>query len=196
MIWGKDQNVNSRSVRGLPNLFHGLGTKQLYWQDLPTWRLVRFGILSTSLWNHWNQNTSTRFVQAPNSTFNDSSCSSIAKRPEAILTAHTAPLDLKFGVGDDSSTLYVGMHGRWHTDLHVVRRLSSSFPNFINLGSTAHSGIQSAPSIHSYPCPNCTYEFSGGQDRGFVFFFWHLDPQCSTGFANSLNRCNRQRGCY
>lgn len=37
-----------------------------------------------------------------------------------ILTAHTAPLDMKFGVGADSN-LYLGMHGRWHSNLHIVR---------------------------------------------------------------------------
>ncbi|KAF9534305.1 hypothetical protein CPB83DRAFT_879539 [Crepidotus variabilis] len=54
------------------------------------------------------------FVQAPNSTSNDTTCDHTkAKKPEAVLTVHTAPLDMKFGVGSDSN-LYVGLQTLFH----------------------------------------------------------------------------------
>ncbi|PPQ71370.1 hypothetical protein CVT24_011756 [Panaeolus cyanescens] len=54
------------------------------------------------------------FVQAPNSTLTDSWCEANAVKPKAMLPPHTAPLDMKFGVGDDAVNLYVSLHGSWN----------------------------------------------------------------------------------
>ncbi|KAJ3500222.1 hypothetical protein NLJ89_g9889 [Agrocybe chaxingu] len=53
------------------------------------------------------------FVQAPNATLTDAWCDNNAVKPIALLPPHTAPLDIKFGVGSDTN-LYVPMHGSWN----------------------------------------------------------------------------------
>ncbi|TFK32758.1 hypothetical protein BDQ12DRAFT_701066 [Crucibulum laeve] len=52
------------------------------------------------------------FVQAPNTTLTDAWCGSNAVKPTVLLPPHTAPLDMKFGLGSDTN-LYVGLHGSW-----------------------------------------------------------------------------------
>ncbi|KAF9057253.1 hypothetical protein BJ165DRAFT_1333787, partial [Panaeolus papilionaceus] len=54
------------------------------------------------------------FVQAPNSTLTDAWCQANAVKPSLLLPPHTAPLDMKFGVGNDKTNLYVGLHGSWN----------------------------------------------------------------------------------
>lgn len=52
---------------------------------------------------------------------NDTTCEGIAKKPEVIVVDHASPMDIKFGVGEDDTNLYLTMHGRWHSDRHEVR---------------------------------------------------------------------------
>ncbi|KAH7103746.1 soluble quino protein glucose dehydrogenase [Auriculariales sp. MPI-PUGE-AT-0066] len=54
------------------------------------------------------------FVQEINGTQSDASCESAVK-PDLMLQAHTAPLDIKFGVGDDTNA-YIAFHGSWNRD--------------------------------------------------------------------------------
>jgi len=58
------------------------------------------------------------FALQPNSTFNDGWCASNAAKPSLILPPHTAPLDMKFGKGDDKN-LYIGLHGSYNKDTSV-----------------------------------------------------------------------------
>ncbi|KAG2006955.1 endoglucanase II [Coprinopsis cinerea AmutBmut pab1-1] len=53
------------------------------------------------------------FVQDPNGQYNDAWCNTNAVKPTALLPPHTAPLDMKFGLGNDTN-LYVGLHGSWN----------------------------------------------------------------------------------
>ncbi|TFK75515.1 hypothetical protein BDN72DRAFT_831768 [Pluteus cervinus] len=54
------------------------------------------------------------FVQAPNNTINDTYCTTnIRGDPLTLLPPHTAPLDIKFGIGSDTSA-YVSLHGSWN----------------------------------------------------------------------------------
>ncbi|CAA7262731.1 unnamed protein product [Cyclocybe aegerita] len=53
------------------------------------------------------------FVQDSNDTLTDEWCDSNAVRPTVLLPPHTAPLDMKFGVGSDTN-LYVTLHGSWN----------------------------------------------------------------------------------
>jgi glucose/arabinose dehydrogenase len=52
------------------------------------------------------------FVQAPNSTFNDDTCTQKATAPKLTLFPHSAPIDCKFDA--DSSTMYITYHGSWN----------------------------------------------------------------------------------
>ncbi|KAJ3506709.1 hypothetical protein NLJ89_g6719 [Agrocybe chaxingu] len=58
------------------------------------------------------------FVQEPNATtgITDAWCNENASKPTVILPPHTAPLDMKFGVKNDTS-LYVPLHGSWNRDI-------------------------------------------------------------------------------
>ncbi|XXG95184.1 hypothetical protein Hte_001444 [Hypoxylon texense] len=62
-----------------------------------------------------------QFVQAPNATFNDGSCTGASMAPRLTFQAHTAPLDAKF----DSlyMNLYVTLHGSWDRDPPVGYKL-------------------------------------------------------------------------
>ena len=53
------------------------------------------------------------FVQAPNTTMNDAWCDSNAVKPHTLLPPHTAPLDMKFGLGSDTN-MYASLHGSWN----------------------------------------------------------------------------------
>jgi len=103
------------------------------------------------------------FVQEPNSTFNDTTCDTKAKKPTVILTAHTAPLDMKFGVGADSN-LYLGMHGRWHSNLHIGYKVVSVAGSYSSTGewspkaplSSRTSFVDVIANVDATTCkPNC-----------------------------------------
>jgi glucose/arabinose dehydrogenase len=54
------------------------------------------------------------FAQDTSSQYNDAWCNANAIKPLAILPPHTAPLDLKFGVRQSDTNLYVPLHGSWN----------------------------------------------------------------------------------
>ncbi|KAH6903296.1 hypothetical protein BKA70DRAFT_1566904 [Coprinopsis sp. MPI-PUGE-AT-0042] len=53
------------------------------------------------------------FTQENSGTYNDAWCNTNAVKPTVLLPPHTAPLDMKFGLGNDTN-LYVPMHGSWN----------------------------------------------------------------------------------
>ncbi|KAL2061658.1 hypothetical protein VTL71DRAFT_7035 [Oculimacula yallundae] len=64
-----------------------------------------------------------QFVLSPNSTFNDTSCTTLSEPPRLAFQAHSAPLDAKF---DPSfKNLYVAFHGSWNRDTPTGYKLSA-----------------------------------------------------------------------
>ncbi|KAK7976861.1 PI-PLC X domain-containing protein 1 [Apiospora arundinis] len=55
-----------------------------------------------------------QIIQAPNSTFDDSTCAKMVTPPAMTFESHQAPLDSKFDA--DSKNLYVALHGSWNRD--------------------------------------------------------------------------------
>ncbi|RXW12263.1 hypothetical protein EST38_g13592 [Candolleomyces aberdarensis] len=53
------------------------------------------------------------FVQNNSGQYNDDWCNTNATKPVALLPPHTAPLDMKFGLGTDSN-MYAALHGSWN----------------------------------------------------------------------------------
>lgn len=53
------------------------------------------------------------FTQDNSGTYNDAWCNSNAVKPVALLPPHSAPLDMKFGLGTDSN-MYAALHGSWN----------------------------------------------------------------------------------
>lgn len=51
------------------------------------------------------------FVQAPNSSFSDDTCTQKATRPAMTLFPHSAPIDCKFD--PDNANMYITYHGSW-----------------------------------------------------------------------------------
>jgi len=84
------------------------------------------------------------FVQQPNSTFNDASCDKIAKKPSAILAAHSAPLDMKFGIGSDHN-LYVGLHGKSPTEPHTGYKVITLAGSYSSSGEWSPKAALSSP---------------------------------------------------
>jgi glucose/arabinose dehydrogenase len=58
-----------------------------------------------------NLKVGSQFVQAPNSTFNDTTCADTRVAPRLTFQAHQAPLDIIFE--PDGSAAYVSFHGSW-----------------------------------------------------------------------------------
>ncbi|EAU83854.2 hypothetical protein CC1G_09523 [Coprinopsis cinerea okayama7 len=58
-------------------------------------------------------NPAEKVYNYPNGQYNDAWCNTNAVKPTALLPPHTAPLDMKFGLGNDTN-LYVGLHGSWN----------------------------------------------------------------------------------
>ncbi|KAH6903269.1 hypothetical protein BKA70DRAFT_1404253 [Coprinopsis sp. MPI-PUGE-AT-0042] len=54
------------------------------------------------------------FVQDTSGQYSDEWCNANAIKPLALLPPHTAPLDLKFGVRQSDTNLYVPLHGSWN----------------------------------------------------------------------------------
>jgi glucose/arabinose dehydrogenase len=52
------------------------------------------------------------FVQAPNSSFNDDTCTQKATKASITLMPHSAPIDCKFDA--TSSNMYITYHGSWN----------------------------------------------------------------------------------
>ncbi|TFK28282.1 hypothetical protein FA15DRAFT_753613 [Coprinopsis marcescibilis] len=53
------------------------------------------------------------FTQNNSGQYNDAWCETNAVKPIVILPPHMAPLDFKFGLGNDTN-MYVGFHGSWN----------------------------------------------------------------------------------
>lgn len=53
------------------------------------------------------------FTQDNSGIYNDAWCNSNAVKPVALLPPHSAPLDMKFGLGTDSN-MYAALHGSWN----------------------------------------------------------------------------------
>lgn len=53
------------------------------------------------------------FTQQNSGQYNDAWCDSNAVKPITLLPPHTAPLDMKFGLGTDTS-MYAALHGSWN----------------------------------------------------------------------------------
>ncbi|EAU83855.1 hypothetical protein CC1G_09524 [Coprinopsis cinerea okayama7 len=72
-----------------------------------------------TIWEPADFNDSTKrvgdwFTQTNSGQYNDAYCNSnTTAKPVVLLPPHTAPLDFKFGVGNDSN-LYVPLHGSWN----------------------------------------------------------------------------------
>ncbi|KAI0892079.1 hypothetical protein F4806DRAFT_500448 [Annulohypoxylon nitens] len=63
-----------------------------------------------------------QFVLAPNKTFNDTSCATLAKSPRLVFEAHVAPLDAKFDV-PKYENMFVTFHGSWDRNPPVGYKL-------------------------------------------------------------------------
>ncbi|KAJ2916211.1 hypothetical protein MD484_g4181, partial [Candolleomyces efflorescens] len=53
------------------------------------------------------------FVQNPNGQYSDDWCNQNSVKPTVLLPPHSAPLDMKFGLGSDTN-MYAAMHGSWN----------------------------------------------------------------------------------
>ncbi|KAG2006953.1 cellobiose dehydrogenase [Coprinopsis cinerea AmutBmut pab1-1] len=53
------------------------------------------------------------FTQDNSGQYTDAWCNANAVKPTLLLPPHTAPLDMKFGLGNDTN-LYVALHGSWN----------------------------------------------------------------------------------
>lgn len=105
--------------------------------------------------------TGDQFVLAPNSTFDDSTCSRVAVAPRLSFQAHSAPLDCKFDSGFEN--LYISFHGSW----------DRSTP-------TGYKVVQ-VPFTKS---DDGSYEptAAANSNTGYTDIFWNTDvTQCATG---------------
>ncbi|KAI1206080.1 uncharacterized protein F4807DRAFT_470490 [Annulohypoxylon truncatum] len=63
-----------------------------------------------------------QFALAPNNTFNDTTCASLARPPRLVFEAHTAPLDAKFDM-PRYENMFVTFHGSWDRNPPVGYKL-------------------------------------------------------------------------
>lgn len=114
-----------------------------------------------------------QFMEAPNSTFNDTTCKTKATPPILSFQAHSAPIDSKFD--STYSNLYVTFHGSWNRDPATGYKLS--VVPFTKGRDGAHK-----------PMANST---SGS---GYNDIFWNADVTKCASDSTSSTGCFRPAG--
>lgn len=82
-----------------------------------------FALWDTNIPNNGSLTVGNQFVQAPNSSLNDTTCSSSRVPPRLTFQAHMAPLDIIFT--PDGNTAYVSFHGSWDRTNPVGYKVAS-----------------------------------------------------------------------
>jgi len=121
MLWGVENSSDDiqRTVNGVAtdihtdnpaeelNYFGDVSTPNTKWYGYPTC----FTVWSPSVIKDKTFAIGDQFVLTPNSTFNDTTCTTRSTPPRLSFQAHSAPLDSQFD--PTFSTLYVSFHGSW-----------------------------------------------------------------------------------
>lgn len=121
-LWGVENSGDSftRTINGQTRDIHNNnpGEKIHYMGDISTPNNAWYGY--PTCFTVWQPSDFTDkkfsvgdwFVQSPNSTFNDLTCSQRAVAPALTLFPHSAPIDCKFDASNEN--MYITYHGSWN----------------------------------------------------------------------------------